>query len=132
MTPVVRLLIFINAGVFLLQQITADQLVTHFALWPLGDHLARGLGRVGFEPWQLVSSAFLHGGFAHIALNMFALYSFGMMVERAVGSRRFAWLYFASVLTASAAQLLVVTATVDQGAVPTVGASGGVFGVLLA
>jgi membrane associated rhomboid family serine protease len=132
MTPVVRLLIFINAGVFLLQQITADQLVTHFALWPLGDHFVRGLGRVGFEPWQLVSSAFLHGGFAHIALNMFALYSFGMMVERAVGSRRFAWLYFASVLTASLAQLLVVTATLDRGAVPTVGASGGVFGVLLA
>jgi membrane associated rhomboid family serine protease len=132
MTPVVRLLIFINAGVFLLQQLTPDQLVTHFALWPLGDHFVRGLGRVGFEPWQLVSSAFLHGGFAHIALNMFALYSFGMMVERAVGSRRFAWLYFASVLTASLAQLLVVTATLDRGAVPTVGASGGVFGVLLA
>src|SRR5688572_33413658 len=103
MTPVVRLLIFINAGVFLLQQMTPDQLVTNFALWPLGDHFVRGLGRVGFEPWQLVSSAFLHGNFAHIALNMFALYSFGMMVERAVGSRRFAWLYFASVLTASLA-----------------------------
>jgi membrane associated rhomboid family serine protease len=132
MTPVVRLLIFINAGVFLLQQVTPDQLVTHFALWPLGDHFVRGLGRVGFEPWQVVSSAFLHGNFAHIALNMFALYSFGMMVERAVGSRRFAWLYFASVLTASLAQLLVVTATLDRGAVPTVGASGGVFGVLLA
>jgi membrane associated rhomboid family serine protease len=132
MTPVVRLLIFINAGVFLLQQVTPDQLVTHFALWPLGDHFVGGIGRVGFEPWQVVSSAFLHGNFAHIALNMFALYSFGMMVERAVGSRRFAWLYFASVLTASLAQLLVVTATLDRGAVPTVGASGGVFGVLLA
>jgi rhomboid family protein len=132
MTPVVRVLIFINAGVFLLQQITRDELLTNFALWPLGSHFVRGLGRVGFEPWQLVSSAFLHGGFAHIALNMFALYSFGMMVERAVGSRRFAWLYFASVLTASLAQLLVVTATLDRGAVPTVGASGGVFGVLLA
>jgi membrane associated rhomboid family serine protease len=132
MTPVVRLLIFINAGVFLLQQMTPDQLVTNFALWPLGDHYVRGLGRVGFELWQLVTSAFLHGGFAHIALNMFALYSFGMMVERTVGSRRFAWLYFASVLTASLAQLMVVTATLDRGAVPTVGASGGVFGVLLA
>jgi membrane associated rhomboid family serine protease len=132
MTPVVRLLIFINAGIFLLQQVTPDQLVTHFALWPLGDHFVGGIGRVGFEPWQVLSSAFLHGNFAHIALNMFALYSFGMMVERAVGSRRFAWLYFASVLTASLAQLLVVTATLDRGAVPTVGASGGVFGVLLA
>jgi membrane associated rhomboid family serine protease len=54
------------------------------------------------------------------------------MVERAVGSRRFAWLYLASVLTAALVQLLVVTMTADDGAVPTVGASGGVFGVLLA
>jgi membrane associated rhomboid family serine protease len=132
MTPFVRLLIFGNAAVFLLQQLTPDQLVTHFALWPVGEYYFSGLGRVGFEPWQLVTSAFLHGGFAHIALNMFALYSFGMMVERAVGSPRFAVLYFASVLTASLVQLWVVTATADTGAVPTVGASGGVFGVLLA
>jgi membrane associated rhomboid family serine protease len=87
---------------------------------------------VGFEPWQLLTSAFLHGGVAHIALNLYALYAFGGMVERALGSRRFAWLYFASVLAAGAVQLLVVTATVEQGVVPTVGASGGVFGVLLA
>ena len=132
MTPVVRALVFANIGVFLLQQVAADGLFTHFALWPLGEHFVAYLGRVGFEPWQLVTSAFMHGGFSHIALNMFALWSFGMMVERAVGSKRFTWLYFASVLTAGLAQLLVVTATVDNGAVPTVGASGGVFGVLLA
>lgn len=134
MTPVVRTLIVVNAGVFLLQQIVADALFRHFALWPLGEYFFPGLGRVGFEPWQLVSSAFLHDpdSLAHIALNMFALYSFGVMVERAVGGRRFAWLYFASVLTASLVQLLVVTVTVDKGAAPTVGASGGVFGVLLA
>jgi membrane associated rhomboid family serine protease len=132
MTPVVRYLVFANIGVFLLQQVSADALFTHFALWPLGRHYVTFLGRVGFEPWQLVTSAFLHGGFSHIALNMFALWSFGMMVERAVGSRRFAWLYAASVLTASLVQLTVVTATLDHGAVPTVGASGGVFGVLLA
>ena len=132
MTPVVRRLIFINASVFVLQQLAADGLFRHFALWPLGLHFVPGFGRVGFEPWQLLSSAFLHGGFPHIALNMFALYSFGTMVERAVGSHRFTWLYFASVLAAGLVQLLVVTATLDGGAVPTVGASGGVFGVLLA
>jgi membrane associated rhomboid family serine protease len=115
-----------------LQQLAGDGLFTHFALWPLGEHFVPYFGAVSFEPWQLLSSAFLHGGFAHIALNMFALYSFGGMVERAVGSTRFGVLYFASVITASIVQLLVVTATADQGAVPTVGASGGVFGVLLA
>jgi len=134
MTPVVGFLVFANIGVYLLQQMAADGLFRHFALWPLGTYFFPGLGPVGFEPWQLVTSAFLHDtrSFTHIAFNMFALYSFGMMVERAVGSRRFAWLYFASVVTAGLVQLLVVTATADHGAVPTVGASGGVFGVLLA
>jgi membrane associated rhomboid family serine protease len=132
MTPIVRLLIFVNVAVFGLQQYADDELFKQFALWPLGRHYLQGLGFVGFRLWQLVTSAFLHGGVAHIALNMYALYSFGGMVERALGSRRFAWLYFASVLAAGVVQLLFVTATLDQGVVPTVGASGGVFGVLLA
>jgi len=132
MTPVVRQLIIANAIVFAIQNVVADQLFRHFALWPLGHHYVLGYGIVGFEPWQIFSSAFLHGNFAHIALNMFALWQFGSMVERAVGSRRFAWLYFASVFTASLVQLLVVTAALANGAAPTVGASGGVFGVLLA
>jgi len=132
MAPVVRLLLIVNVIVFALQRISADRLFTHFALWPLGSHLVPEIGWVSFQPWQLVTSAFLHGNFAHIALNMFALYSFGTMVETAVGSRRFATLYFASVLTAGIVQLLVVTASAGSGAVATVGASGGVFGVLLA
>jgi membrane associated rhomboid family serine protease len=134
MTPVIRILLFANIGVFLLQQMAADALFTHFALWPIGQYYFSGLGRVGFEPWQIITTAFLHdpNNLAHIAFNMFALWSFGTMVERAVGSTRFGWLYLASVVSASVVQLLVVTATADEGAVPTVGASGGVFGVLLA
>ena len=131
MTPVVRQLLFANVAVFILQQFAPDALFTNFALWPMGTH-DTFLGRVGFEPWQLLTSAFLHGGLAHLGLNMFALYSFGTMVERAVGSRRFGGLYLASVISAGLVQLLVVTAGSDGGAVPTVGASGGVFGVLLA
>src|SRR3954462_10753605 len=99
MTPVVRLLILANAVVFGLQQFVDDGLLTHFALWPLGRHYLPGFGFVGFEPWQLVSTAFLHGGFPHIAINMFVLWSFGTVVERAVGARRFTWLYFASVFS---------------------------------
>ena len=54
MTPVVRALVFANIGVFLLQQVAADGLFTHFALWPLGEHFVAYLGRVGFEPWTFV------------------------------------------------------------------------------
>jgi membrane associated rhomboid family serine protease len=132
MAPVVRQLLFANVVVFILQGLSQDSLLTHFALWPLGRHFVSPLGVVGFEPWQLLTSAFLHGGVAHLALNMFVLYSFGGMVEKAVGSGRFVALYFASVLTAGLVQLLVVTAMSDGSAAPTVGASGGVFGVLLA
>lgn len=132
MTPMVFQLLMFNIAAFVLQQIAGDGFFKHFALWPLGRYFVPYLGGVGFEPWQLLTSAFLHANFAHIALNMFALVSFGTMVERAVGSKRFAGLYFASVLTAGLVQLLVVTATVDQAVIPTIGASGGVFGVLLA
>ncbi len=75
MTPVIRILVFANIGVFLLQQMAADALFTHFALWPIGQYSVGGPVPVGFELWQLVTSAFLHApkNFAHIAFNMFAL-----------------------------------------------------------
>jgi membrane associated rhomboid family serine protease len=132
MTSLVRQLILVNVVVFAVQQFSQDGLLSHFALWPLGRHYVPGAGFIGFEPWQLISYSFLHGGVAHIALNMYALYAFGTMVERVLGTRQFAWVYFASVLAGGLVQLLVVTMTRDQGIAPTVGASGGVFGVLLA
>ncbi|HEV7717321.1 MAG TPA: rhomboid family intramembrane serine protease, partial [Steroidobacteraceae bacterium] len=88
MTSIVRQLILINVAVFVLQKFSHDGLFAHFALWPLGRHYLAGAGFVGFEPWQLITSAFLHGGLAHIAFNMYALYLFGGMVERAIGARR--------------------------------------------
>ena len=98
MTPIVRLLLLLNVAVFGLQQLTQDELVTHFALWPLGQHYFADGGVVGFQPWQLITYAFLHGSLPHIALNMYALYMFGGMVERVLGPMRFSWVYFASVL----------------------------------
>ncbi|MDF3022457.1 MAG: rhomboid family protein [Steroidobacteraceae bacterium] len=135
MTPAVLALIVANVAIYFLQVNADPALVAQFQLWPLGKffHPAFG-GYVGFEPWQLVTSAFLHDprSIAHLLLNMFALFMFGRDVEAAMGTRRFVWLYGASVLAGSLAQLVVVTATIDQGVGPTVGASGGVFGVLLA
>jgi len=134
---VVNQLILANVAMFIAQLVTeryfGDILIFHLALWPLGSYPTdSSLGSVGFEPWQLVTSAFLHGGVSHLALNMFGLWSFGRIVEGALGSRRFFWIYTASVLASGVVQLLYATATVDSGVVPTVGASGGVFGVLLA
>ena len=92
------------------------------ALWPLGSG--------NFGPWQLVTYAFLHGDVLHLFFNMLGLWMFGGELERLWGVRRFVQFYFASVLTAAAAQL-VVTALMGS-AFPTVGASGGLFGLLLA
>lgn len=131
MRPVTGLLIAANVGVYLLQTQTGDALLVPFALWPLGRQLSPDLGvTVGFQAWQLLSYAFLHGGLQHLLLNMFALWMFGRDCEAALGARRYGVLYFAAVLSAGLVQLVVATAS--GGATPTVGASGGVFGVLLA
>jgi membrane associated rhomboid family serine protease len=131
--PLIRLLIFINCAIFLAEVLWMPGLTAAFALWPPGSFSVEGFpGRVGFAPWQLVSYAFLHANPAHLFFNMFGLYMFGSDIERAAGSRRFATLYFASVLTAGLAQLTVVSMAPLPEPYPTVGASGGVFGVLLA
>jgi membrane associated rhomboid family serine protease len=103
--------------VFLLQNISGV-----LALWPVySGH---------FQPWQLVSYSFLHGGFNHLFFNMFALWMFGLPVERMWGSQRFTLYYFTCVLGAGAIQLLVQHLSGDI--YPTIGASGAVFGLLLA
>ena len=131
--PVTRTLIIANVIVFALQALWGDAFIEWFALWPLGAHDVPDLhAMVSFHWWQLATSAFLHGSLLHIALNMWGLYLFGHDVERTLGSARYLVLYAAAVLSASLVQLAVVSATTDSLAYPTVGASGGVFGLLLA
>lgn len=133
MPPVTLFLLVANVVIFGAQQVADDTLTIHFALWPLGRYAIPGTDlSVGFQPWQLVTYSFLHGGFAHIFFNMFALYMFGSTVERYLGSPKFATLYFASVVAAALTQLVVVSNSVSEGIAPTLGASGGVFGILLA
>jgi membrane associated rhomboid family serine protease len=122
--PATRALIFANIGVYLLELLRPDLLVGLFALWPLHSEL--------FHPWQIVTYAFLHDprNLAHILLNMFALFMFGRGLELYFGSRRFLIYYFVCVLAAAVTQLLVEGAS--GGTEPVLGASGGIFGVLLA
>jgi membrane associated rhomboid family serine protease len=127
MPPVTTALIVANVAIFLLQSLLPG-LVVPFALWPLGA--SQMDPRVGFAPWQLVTYAFLHGGLWHIAFNMFALYMFGGPIERVFGSRRYLIYYFVCVVSAALTQLVV--AAMMGGLYPTIGASGGVFGLLLA
>lgn len=131
MRGVTGALIGANVLAFVLQAFYGEALLGPFALWPVGDRLVPELGgTVGFRPWQLVTYAFLHGNGTHLFLNMFALWMFGRDCEAVLGSQRFATLYAAAVLAAALVQLAVASASGET--YPTVGASGGVFGVLLA
>jgi len=119
---VTQILLIANVLVFLLQQTSG---LAGFALWPPGGFGSR------FEPWQLVTYGFLHGDVAHIVFNMFGLYTFGTAVERLFGARFYALYYFACVVSAGLCHL-VVTSWMGGPQVPMVGASGGVYGLLLA
>jgi membrane associated rhomboid family serine protease len=125
-----RALILANVVVFILQQVMPGPLVAWFALWPLNASPELG-GAASFQAWQVVTYSFLHGGLFHLFVNMFALYMFGGEIERTVGERRYLQYYFAAVVTAGLTQL-VVAAVSGAPPYPTVGASGGVFGLLLA
>lgn len=125
----VKILIAVNVFVYVLQSVSRGAVDVLFALWPL-QHLD---GEPYFHLWQTVTYAFLHStdNIWHLLFNMLGLWMFGSEVESYVGPRRLLACYFASVVSAAVCQLFV---PMMFGAPPgwTVGASGGVFGLLLA
>ncbi|MEM1055788.1 MAG: rhomboid family intramembrane serine protease [Bacteroidota bacterium] len=143
--PIVKNLLIINGLVFLAQQIPvlAEPLAVWGMLWPAGTpELVPQNGELlrvpDFWPWQPITSAFMHGGLGHIFFNMFGLWMFGGVVEQTLGSKRFLGFYAACVIGAGLLQLVVTSSPFWLGAsplpmpVPTLGASGGVLGVLAA
>ncbi|HZQ82372.1 MAG TPA: rhomboid family intramembrane serine protease [Gaiellaceae bacterium] len=141
-------LIGINVAVFLAEFAaggnvdgTGNWIFTHGALFASGAYLSGGgLGTVtahqqipaGFhmvgvahgEWWRLLTAAFLHYGFFHIAINMYSLYFAGTLLEHVIGRWRFALLYLGSGIAGSAGALVLSPNEV------TVGASGAIFGIL--
>ena len=121
---VIFALLVVNGLLFAAQQLQFEFLLYNFALWPAGSP------RPEFHVWQLLSYGFLHGDLNHIFFNMFGLWMFGRDIERMMGARRFLIYYLTCVIGAGIVQLLV--AGTQGGIYPTIGASGGVFGILLA
>jgi len=133
MPPLTRLLIGANVAIFVLETLSGQALIATFALWPVGHFTVAQLDvPVGFKLWQLITCGFLHANLLHLGVNMYALWMFGSDVERAVGPRHYLTLYFGSLLCSSVTQLLVVSMMTPIGVYPTVGASGAIFGILLA
>jgi len=132
---ITKALLIANLVGFALQYWLGDQAMVSLMLWPWGDAgFDPAEAAPAFMPWQLLSYAFLHGGFLHIAFNMLALVMFGAPLEYTWGARRFLTYYIVCVLGAGLCQLLVGSYALAQGGdpYPTIGASGGVFGLLLA
>jgi membrane associated rhomboid family serine protease len=130
--PVIKSLLIINGIVFLIQMLgqnlligdtTLEQyIIKYFALIPIG---------YGFLPWQLITYQFMHGGIMHIALNMFALWMFGIEIENIWGSKKFLFFYLMCGVAAGISQL-IFPPLFNEPLAPTIGASGAIFGVLIA
>jgi membrane associated rhomboid family serine protease len=130
-SPVIKALLVSNIviymlavffGMFRIGDLPLAAIINYvFALYPL-DH--------GFEIWQLLTYMFMHGGFMHLLFNMFALWMFGMELENTWGSRKFLTYYMLCGLGAGLSNLFIAPLFGPTG--PTVGASGSIYGVLLA
>lgn len=127
---ITKTLLIANVVLFLLQQLPqTGGAIGQLVLWPLGSQDVF-LDSPGFAPWQLLTYGFLHGGFGHLFFNMMALFMFGAPLELTWGEKRFLTYYLVCVVGAGLCQLLVAALVGEYN--PVLGASGGVFGLLLA
>lgn len=117
-----KALILACVGMFCAQLLVGPWLQGLLALWPIGSSR--------FQPWQLATYSLLHGDMVHLFFNMLGLWMFGSELERLWGSKRYLHLIIASVLSAAVVQ--VAWNAITHNAAPTVGASGALFGLLLA
>ncbi len=122
--PLTKHLIIINVIFFLATLVNENFMMRNFALFYPGTPW--------FKIWQPLSYMFMHGGFWHILFNMYSLYIFGIAVENMIGRKRFAILFFLCGFGAAAAQLGVQALDKAIQTVPTVGASGCIYGIIIA
>ena len=127
--PVTRTLLFVNIAIYAVQSFTGPMLILPFALWPPAS--PQFPGAPSFEIWQLLTYGFLHGGPEPPVLQHAGVVHVRRRRRAPAGVAPLPQYYLACVVGAAVAQLIVV-GTMDRSPVPTVGASGGVFGLLLA
>lgn len=133
--PVIKMLLIINGAVFVLTEFigrsftiggepVGSYLMYYFALWPIGG---------GFLPWQVITYQFMHAGFWHLLFNMFfGLWMFGPEIEHLWGPRRFLIFYLVCGTVAGIFQLVLGPVLEPGRTSVVVGASGSIFGVLVA
>jgi len=131
--PVIKNLLIINVAVFFLQMIASNLMLGGKPLWYVMNMwfalnpISEGFN---FQIWQLITYQFMHGDFWHIFFNMIMLWMFGMEIENILGSKKFLYYYLICGVAAGLAQLFI--APIFSNPAPTIGASGAVYGVLIA
>ena len=134
LTGVVKNLIIINVivyfGAIVLEQTTGIPREILY-MWPPNCQQAVPWG-APFQPFQIVTHMFMHGSLSHILFNMLSLYFLGPLVEYRIGAKKFLLIYLASGFGALALHFLLVYMPLGMQGVPVVGASGAVYGVLIA
>jgi len=124
----VKWLLIVNVGMFLLSSLAGSQFRNDFLLLGLTPKLV--VNQFPYFVWQLFTYMFLHGGISHLLFNMLALWMFGTMLERDWGTRRFLKYFFLCGIGAGLCDVAVNT-LLDRNTT-TIGASGGIYGLLLA
>jgi membrane associated rhomboid family serine protease len=134
--PVVtKTLLILNCVIFALQLAVGPDYYNWFSLWPISpDGWQASLAGYGFLPWQLLTYGFLHADPGHVLFNMLALLMFGAPVEYQWGKRPFLVYYLACLVGAGVCQLAVATwsAFAGYGLINSVGASGAIYGLVVA
>lgn len=138
--PIIKNLLIINIGVFIVQLIFDNLMFNglpgwyilnrYFALNPITGFDQAGM-EYNFQIWQFLTYQFMHGNFTHILFNMFMLWMFGMEIEQLMGSKKFLIFYLLCGFGAGLLQILLSPVLSDSLA-PTIGASGAVYGVMIA
>lgn len=143
--PIIKILLLSNVAAYIIFNLLLSNLqvgsvplsliiTKYFALNPLSPVIFRESSgqmiELFFYPWQLFTYMFLHGGFFHLLLNMFALWMFGVELENIWGQKRFLYYYLICGVGAGLCNLLIAPLFTSVG--PTVGASGAIYGILVA
>lgn len=138
MRPIVtQSLLVLMVLVFGLQQLWPEQMLAWFGLWPNVGPIRVGIVEgapviAQFETWQFLSHGFLHGGVAHLAMNGLALYMFGSLLEQVWGGARYLVFFLVCVIGGGLMQAWWTGTPAGNEVSVTLGASGGVFGILAA
>lgn len=123
LTPVVKNLIILNVGVFLIQMVGGDMITYWIALHPVGSE--------GYFPTQLFTNVFAHGGFYHLLWNMLMLFFFGPLLEQMIGDKKITLLYITAAMVATGLHVAIIQYYFGYNTL-LMGASGAINGVVVA